>query len=171
MAPSRGSKSPSKADSDDAAVAQQADSALIKARRNFNFLISPKSAADRPARLRTRALLRVFHYVGQFVFWRLVRWAKYAAVGLAVAAVGATAVGSVLTGVAWVAAPPTIGTSIFAACIWGVGKFVARRLHQRWQATGGDAGEAAREYREDHSGAGPETEAEQVYQKTAGQLL
>ncbi|RMD40550.1 hypothetical protein DV735_g4564, partial [Chaetothyriales sp. CBS 134920] len=160
MAPSRGPQAPSNPDGDDAAVVQQADSALIKARRNFNFLISPNSATDRPARLRTRALLRVFHYIGQFVLWRLVRWAKYAAVGLAVAAVGATAMGSVLTGVAWIAAPPTIGTSIFAACIWGVGKFVARRLHQRWKATGGDAGEAAREYREDHSGAEPEMQAE-----------
>ncbi|RMZ74913.1 hypothetical protein DV737_g5617, partial [Chaetothyriales sp. CBS 132003] len=155
MAPSRGSTSPGTIDSDDAAVQQQADSALIKARRNFNFLISPDSAANRPARFRTRAFLRTFHYIGQFVIWRLVRWAKYAAVGLAAAALGATAVGSVVSGVAWIAAPPTIGTSILVACIWGVGKFVARRLNQRWKARGGDAGEAAMEYRKDHPGAEP----------------
>ncbi|RMZ87491.1 hypothetical protein DV736_g5282, partial [Chaetothyriales sp. CBS 134916] len=147
-----GSTSPNTIDSDDAAVLQQGDSALIKARRNFNFLISPDSAADRPARLRTRAFLRAVHSISQFFIWRLVRWAKYAALGLVVAALGATAVGSVVTGVAWIAAPPTIGTSILVACTWGVGKFVARRLHQRWKATGGDEGEAAREHREDHPG-------------------
>ena len=149
MAPSRGAGA-GNVDGDDVAVRQQGDSALIKARRNFNYLISPTGSTERPARLRTRALLRTFRYIGQFIIWRLVKWAKYAAVGALVAAVGATAFGSVLSGVAWIAAPPTIGASILAATVWGVGKFAARRLHKRWNRTGQDAGEAAREYQEDH---------------------
>lgn len=150
MAPSRG-KAAVKPDSDDeAAVQQQGNSALVNARRNFSFLISPDSTSDRPARLRTRALLRSIRYLGQFIIWRLVKWAKYAAVGALVAAVGATAFGGVMSGAAWIAAPPTIGASIIAACIWGVGKFAARRLHQRWRSTGEDTGATEREYRSDH---------------------
>lgn len=122
----------------------------MQAKRNFKFFISPDSSTERPTRLRTRALLRTVRYLGQFIIWRLVKWAKYAAVGTLVAAVGATAFGGVLSGAAWIAAPPTIGASIFAACIWGVGKFAARKLHQRWQTTGKDAGEAEREYQSDH---------------------
>lgn len=147
MAPSRGT--PAASDGDEVAIQQQSNSALVNARRNFKFLISPGNA-EQPARLRTRAFLRTFRYISQFILWRVVRWAKYAAVGALVAAVGATAFGSVLSGVAWIAAPPTVGASIIAATIWGVGKFAARRLHRRWKSTGEDAGEIAREYHEDN---------------------
>lgn len=147
MAPSRGVVAP--ADGDEAAIQQQGNSALVNARRNFNYLINPGSP-ERPARLRTRAFLRTFRYISQFIIWRLVRWAKYAAVGALVAAVGATAFGSVVSGVAWIAAPPTIGASVIMAAVWGVGKFAARRLHKRWERSGEDAGEAAREYKDDH---------------------
>merc|ERR1711939_1163352 len=59
------------------------------AKRNLNYLFSPTTAnVDKPARLRTRALLRTCRYIGQFIIWRLVRWAKYAAVGALIAAVG-----------------------------------------------------------------------------------
>jgi len=150
IAPSRGNAAPGPVNEDEVAVQQQSKSALIKARRNFNYLISPDASKDKPGRLRTRAFLRTLRYVTQFVFWRLVRWAKFAAVGAAVAAIGATAFGSVLSGVAWIAAPTSIGASIIAACIWGVGKFAARRLHKGWKTTGQDAGEAERENLEDH---------------------
>lgn len=131
---------------DDRAVSQQSKSALVHARRNFRYLTDPSgTAGDRPARLRTRALLRTLRYLGQFVFWRLVRWAKYAAVGALVAAISATAVGGFLSGAAWIIAPPSIGASIIAASIWGTGKFAARRLHRRWRDTGMDDGEVQRE--------------------------
>lgn len=151
MAPSRGSHKVKALHEDgDVAVEQQSNSALINARRNLNYLISPTSPnADRPAKFRTRALLRLVRSVGQFIIWRLVRWAKYVAVGALVAAVGATAFGSAITGVAWLAAPPTIGTSILAASIWGVGKYAARRLHNRWKKDGGDVGAEIRERVED----------------------
>ncbi|EXJ92190.1 hypothetical protein A1O3_00740 [Capronia epimyces CBS 606.96] len=148
MAPSRGA---SHIEGDgDIAVQQQSNSALAKARRNLKYLISPTSpGAEKPARLRTRALLRTLRYVSQFIIWRLVRWAKYVAVGSLVAAIGATAIGGAVSGVAWLAAPPTFGASIIAASVWGVGKFVAGRLHKRWEKEGGDAGEAMRERVED----------------------
>ena len=147
MAPSRGV---AKQGEDDVAVQQQGNTALVNAKRNFKFLISPDTTSERPARLRTRAFLRTFRYLGQFIIWRLVKWAKYAAIGALVAAISASALGGVVTGAAWIAAPPTIGASIFAACIWGVGKYAARKLHQRWKTTGGDAAEVQRERQSDN---------------------
>lgn len=79
----------------------------------------------------------------------MVRYAKFVAVGAVAAAIGATAFGSVVTGVAWVAAPTSIGAAIVSASIWGTGKFVARRLHGRWKKEGGDEGVLEREVRED----------------------
>lgn len=64
------------------------------------------------------------------------------------AAIGATAFGSVVTGVAWIAAPTSIGAAIVSASIWGTGKFVARRLHRRWKKEGGDRAVEEREVRE-----------------------
>jgi len=136
-------------DHDVKAIEQQGNSALIAAKRNFNYLISPTTSKDRPKRLRTRALLRTFRYIGQFIFWRLVRWAKFAAYGALVAAISATAIGSVFSGAAFIAGPPTIGTGILASVIWGVGKYTARKLNKRWVDTGKDAGQAQREMKED----------------------
>lgn len=136
---------------DDVAVKQQSNSAWIAAKRNFSYLVSPSKAKDHPSRFRTRAFLRTLRYVGVFVFWRLVRWAKYIAVGSLVAAIGATAFGGMISGVAWIAAPPTLGASILAGTVWGVGKIGARRLHKRWERTGRDMGQAEREEKEDES--------------------
>ncbi len=151
MAPSRGRHGIELThENDEVAVQQQSKSALINAKRNLNYLFSPTTAnVDKPARLRTRALLRTCRYIGQFIIWRLVRWAKYAAVGALIAAVGATAFGGMITGVGWLAAPPTFGASIIAASIWGVGKFAARKLHGRWKREGGDVGAEIRERAED----------------------
>lgn len=99
--------------------------------------------------MRTRALLRSVRYLGQFLFWRLVRWAKYAAVGFAVATVSATAIGSVFSGAAFVLAPTGIAGSIVAASVWGVGKYIARKAHKRWERMGGDRGVEAKEQAED----------------------
>lgn len=159
MAPSRGlpsinSSHHHKSEShihDEVAVDQQSRSALAAARRNFSYLLDPtkSSSTDRPGRLRTRALLRTVRFFSTFIFWRLVRWAKYAAVGALVAAVSATAVGGFVTGIGWIAAPPTIGASVLMYGVWGVGKFAARRLHRKWKVTGEDTGEAQRELHED----------------------
>lgn len=174
MSPSRGSThshghhsaagAPTTASHDDHAVQQQSNSAYANARRNFNYLINPATAgaagAAKPA-FRTRALLRTVRYIAQFIIWRVVRYAKYAAVGAITAAVGATVLGSVVSGVAWIAAPPTIGTGILSAVVWGVGKFAARKFNKRWHATGGDAGTVARE--EAHDSADPVLAKDRLY--------
>ncbi|KAE9963382.1 hypothetical protein BLS_009359 [Venturia inaequalis] len=147
MSPSRGSPTAT-TPSDDLAVSQQSSSALLNAKRNFNYLLNPSSTTAHPSRFRTRALLRSLRYLGTFIFWRVVRYAKFAAVGAVVAAIGATAFGSVVTGVAWIAAPTSIGAAIVSASIWGTGKFVARRLHKKWAKEGGDEGVKEREVRE-----------------------
>jgi hypothetical protein len=80
--------------SDDLAVVRQGNSALSLAKRNFSYLMNPTKSADHSERLRTSALLRTLNYVGRYIFWRLVRYAKYVAIGSLVAAVGATAFGT-----------------------------------------------------------------------------
>jgi hypothetical protein len=118
--------------SDDLAVVRQGDSALASAKRNFSYLINPTKTADHPERLRTRALLRTLNYVGRFIFWRIVRYAKYVAIGSLVAAIGATAFGSVISGAAWIVAPTSFGAGIVAVTVWYFGKWGAHRLQRKW---------------------------------------
>lgn len=130
--------------SDEHAVKQQGQSAWKATKYNLAYLYDPKNS-PRPGQVRTRALLRTLRWFSIFVFWRLVRWAKYVAIGSLVAAVSATALGGAITGVGWIAAPPTIAASIISGCVWQVGKYGARKLHKRWEKDGGDAGEDSRQ--------------------------
>lgn len=75
----------------------QGDSALASAQRNFSYLTHSSRTTDPPRRLRTRALLRTLNYVCKFIFWRIVRYAKYVAIGSLVAAIGATTFGGVIS--------------------------------------------------------------------------
>jgi hypothetical protein len=146
MASSQSNLAPkASANFDQIAVDQQSQSALISAKRNFRYLINPKNKAGHPAHLRTRALLRTVRYVSTFILWRLVRYAKYAAVGAVAAALGATVFGSAVTGVAWIAAPTSITAAIVSGTLWYGGKWAARRLHRRWEVTGKDNGVQQRE--------------------------
>ena len=111
----------------DAKADQRSSSALASAKRNFSYLYNPKNKADAPAKLRTRALLRSLRYIGVFIFWRVVRYAKYALVGSVVAAVGATAFGGAVSGAAFLLAPPTIATSVGIGMVWAVGKWGFRK--------------------------------------------
>src|SRR5580658_8465658 len=105
MSPSRGASTEASGESStDVKADIRSSSALAAAKQNISFLYSPSSASNAPARLRTRAMLRSLHYVGVFIFWRIVRYAKYALVGAVLAAVGGSAMGS---GVAFLVAPPT----------------------------------------------------------------
>ena len=54
-----------------------------------------------------------------------------------------------VTGAAWIGAPMTFGGGIFASVVWGVGKWLARRAHRRWERRGGDVGVEMRERGED----------------------
>lgn len=118
----------------EAAIDAHSNTALTTAKHNLRYLYNPKSASatDLPTRRRTRALLRVVRSSLVFVFWRLVRYAKYVAIGSLVATIGAGALGTVFSGAAFVLAPTGIAGTIVAASVWGVGKFAVRRLHKRW---------------------------------------
>ncbi len=127
MSPSRGRSIEANPESStDAKADLRSSSALALAKQNISFLYNPsanRSAA--PARLRTRALLRSLHYIGVFLFWRIVRYAKYALVGSVIAAIGSTAVGS---GVAFFVAPPTLFASVGVGLIWALGRWGFRKM-------------------------------------------
>ena len=138
MSPSRGAEairpltSPSshdvKLDETEIKANERSSSALSSAKRNLRYLYDPESAkaiGARPGAFRTRALLRSLRYIGIFIFWRIVRYAKYALVGSVMAAIGASAIGS---GAAFVLAPPTILSSIGVGIIWAMGKWGFNRL-------------------------------------------
>lgn len=106
-------------------------SSLQKAKRTVNFLVNPDASSNAPDRRRTRALLRSFRYITIFLFWRLVRYAKYAAVGAVTAAIAGTAIGSVASGAAFIIAPPGIFAGAGVGLLWGLGKFGWRVLGRR----------------------------------------
>ncbi|KAI9723871.1 MAG: hypothetical protein M1828_003990 [Chrysothrix sp. TS-e1954] len=106
-------------------------SALTTAKRNLRFVFDPKSSPNAPSRFRTRALLRSIHYISVFIFWRVVRYAKFAAIGAIATAISATALGSVVSGVGWVLAPPTFTASLGLGALWMVGKWGFGRARMR----------------------------------------
>ncbi|KAK5121847.1 hypothetical protein LTR85_004722 [Meristemomyces frigidus] len=103
---------------------------LAKAKATIKYMVDPKTGPQ-PNRLRTRAFLRSLRYFTIFVFWRLVRYAKYAAVGAIVAAISGTAIGSVASGAAFVIAPTGILGGAGIGLLWAVGKFGWRRARAR----------------------------------------
>jgi hypothetical protein len=104
--------------------------ALSSLKTNYRYLLDPsKPDAPRPGRLRTRAFLRVLRFSTIFIFWRIVRYAKYALVGTVVAALGATALGGAVTGVGWILAPPGILASVGIGAVWAAGKWGLRKMH------------------------------------------
>jgi hypothetical protein len=108
----------------------QESQALQSFRRNASYLFKPDNE-HRPARFRTRALLKTLRYVSIFIFWRLVRYAKYALVGSLAAAVAGTVFGSVASGAAVVIAPTGILAGAGVGLLWGLGKFGWRTMAKR----------------------------------------
>lgn len=105
------------------------------AKRNLQFLYDP-SSPNAPTKRRTRYFLRTLRYTLKFLFWRLVRYAKYAAVGAITAAIAGTAIGSVASGAAFVIAPTGIvgGAGGFAL---GVGKVWVEDVGEEGEEWGG----------------------------------
>jgi hypothetical protein len=136
---------------EEAAIDAHSRSALTSAKHNLRYLYDPKTTSDVPTRRRTRAALRVLRSSLVFVFWRLVRYAKYVAIGSLIATIGAGAFGTVVSGAGFVLAPTGIAGTIIAGTIWGAGRFVVRRLHKRWEH-GHGYGEREEEW-EDRRGA------------------
>ncbi|TKA83638.1 hypothetical protein B0A55_00470 [Friedmanniomyces simplex] len=110
--------------------AQRETTSLAKAKNAIQYMVDPKSGAQ-PTRLRTRAFLRSVRYILIFAFWRLVRYAKYAAVGAAVAAISGTAIGSIFSGAAFLIAPTGILGGAGVGVLWAIGKFGWRRATAR----------------------------------------
>jgi hypothetical protein len=112
-----------------------AQSKLSKASNSLKYLYDP-THGPQPTHLRTRSLLRSARYIAIFLFWRLFRYAKYAAIGALGAAVAGTAIGSVVSGAAFVIAPTGIVGGAGAGLLWAVGKFGWRRARARMERTG-----------------------------------
>ncbi|KJX95169.1 hypothetical protein TI39_contig4130g00015 [Zymoseptoria brevis] len=108
---------------------------LAKAKDSLPFLLDPKSGPQ-PTQLRTRAFLRSVRYIAIFVFWRLVRYAKYAAMGALVAAVSGTAIGSIMSGAAFVIAPTGIVGGAGMGLIYAVARFGFRRARGKGRKGG-----------------------------------
>ncbi|KAF2748824.1 hypothetical protein M011DRAFT_382573, partial [Sporormia fimetaria CBS 119925] len=118
----------------EATIDARSTTALSTAKTNLRYLYDPKTAGPlAPQRRRTRALLRIVRSSLIFIFWRLVRYAKYVAIGSLVATIGAGAIGTAVSGVGFVLAPTGIAGTIVAGTVWGIGKFAVRRLHGRWE--------------------------------------
>jgi hypothetical protein len=105
----------------------RSSSALTSARKNLKYLWNPNSPTA-PERFRTRALLRSLRYLGIFIFWRIVRYAKYALAAAAVSAIGATAFGGAASGFGFILAPPGILASVGIGTIWMAGKYGFRKM-------------------------------------------
>jgi len=123
---------------------------LQKASDSIKYLYDP-AHGPQPDRLRTRSLLRSARYIAIFIFWRLFRYAKYAATGALAAAVAGTAIGSVASGAAFVIAPTGILGGAGVGLLWAVGKFGWRRARARMER-GGKGGDPRRDEHEDAEG-------------------
>lgn len=111
----------------------QSRSALATTKQNIRYLYKPKTAGKGAvSSRRTRAALRVLRSGLIFAFWRIVRYAKYVAVGSLIATVSAGAFGTLVSGVGFVLAPTGIAGTIIASTVWGVGRFATGRLKKRW---------------------------------------
>ena len=119
------------------AIDAHSRNALATAKLNLRYLYDPSTASTTPTRRRTRAFLRVFRSSLIFAFWRIVRYAKYIAIGSLVATVGAGALGTAVSGAGFVLAPTGIAGTIVAASVWGVGKFALKRVRRRWDKGSG----------------------------------
>jgi len=97
-------------------------SSLQKINSAAKYLYDPKHNSA-PGRYRTRAFLRTLRYVGVFLFWRLVRYAKYAAVGALTAAVAGTTIGAFASGVGFLIAPTGILGGAGIGLTWAIAKF------------------------------------------------
>lgn len=112
-----------------------------------------------PASLRTRSTLKSLRYVFKFVFWRLVRYFKYAAIAAGTTALAGTLIGTALPAVGALLVP-SVPVAAAIGLTTSVIKFTWRhrgnRFRQGWIAGGegrdprkdeeGDAHDAAREF-------------------------
>ncbi|KAH7065875.1 hypothetical protein BKA63DRAFT_585887 [Paraphoma chrysanthemicola] len=124
--------------SEESLIDTHSDRALARTRRNLRYLYSPSTSPSSPSSRRTRVFLRLIRSSLIFVFWRLVRYAKYVAIGSLIATLGAGAFGTVVSGAGFVLAPTGIMGTVLAGSVWGVGRVVLKRVGRRWDRRGVD---------------------------------
>ncbi|WVR09444.1 hypothetical protein IAU60_006511 [Kwoniella sp. DSM 27419] len=93
-----------------------------QAKVNLKYLAMGSAAGVAPASLTTRTALTTTRYAIKYLIKRLIRYAKYAFVGAAVAAIGGTFLGTIGSGLAFFAAP-SIGVGMGIGVITGLAKF------------------------------------------------
>ncbi|WWD19219.1 hypothetical protein CI109_103677 [Kwoniella shandongensis] len=97
-------------------------SKLHHAKVNLKYLAMGSAAGVAPASLTTRSMLTTTRYVVRYVIKRALRYAKYAAVGAVIAAVGGGLLGTLGSGLAFFAAPG-IGVGMGVGVLTAVAKF------------------------------------------------
>ncbi|GAM84669.1 hypothetical protein ANO11243_026680 [Dothideomycetidae sp. 11243] len=140
---------------------EKLSNAIQSTRRNAAYLLDPKHNPG-PTQRKARYFLRTLRYIFVFAFWRLVRYAKYAAVGAATAAVAGTAFGTVTGGIGFVLAPPGILAGAGIGLIWAIAKFGWRTAVGRVRR--GDTGADPR--RDEREERGERYPAERVQMRT-----
>ncbi|GAA5826115.1 hypothetical protein JCM11251_007170 [Rhodosporidiobolus azoricus] len=127
---------------------------LARTRANAAYLLNPKAAAA-PAGFFTRSGLRTTRYVLKFVFWRLVRYAKYAIIGAGTAALAGTFIGTALP---WVGAilVPSMPVAALMGATTALIKFTWRHrgnhFRQGWLVAG-EGRDARKDEQRDAAGA------------------
>ncbi|KAK1927295.1 hypothetical protein DB88DRAFT_507390 [Papiliotrema laurentii] len=102
--------------------ASPASSRLEKVKVNAAYLALGSKASVAPASLATRSALTTTRYVLRYAIRRLIRYAKYAAIGAIAAALGGTLLGTLGSGIAFFAAP-SIGVGMGIGVITAIAKF------------------------------------------------
>ncbi|WVF67523.1 hypothetical protein IAT40_002279 [Kwoniella sp. CBS 6097] len=95
---------------------------LHHAKVNLAYLALGEKAAVAPASLTMRSALTTTRYVVRYLIRRLLRYAKYALAGAAIAAIGGGILGTVGSGLAFFAAPG-IGVGMGMGVLTAVAKF------------------------------------------------
>ncbi|GAA5979056.1 hypothetical protein JCM10908_002789 [Rhodotorula pacifica] len=122
---------------------------LAQTRAGLAYLANPtKNPA--PGSLVTRSSLKTFRYVLKFVFWRLVRYAKYAIIGAGSAALAGTVLGTALP---WLGAliVPSVPVAAAMGATTALIKFTWRHTGNRFMSGWHAAGEG-RDARADEAG-------------------
>ncbi|KAK6436897.1 hypothetical protein LTR95_006901 [Oleoguttula sp. CCFEE 5521] len=111
-------------------VTTKAKNRLARAADSAKYLYDPKTG-PKPTHFHTRTFLKSLRYFTIFAFWRLVRYAKYAAVGAIAAAVSGTVIGSVVSGAAFAVAPTGIMGGATIGLVWAIAKYGFRRVRTK----------------------------------------
>ncbi|GAA5850921.1 hypothetical protein JCM8547_009131 [Rhodosporidiobolus lusitaniae] len=138
------------AESATSAAAHPEASRLSRTRANLAYLANPKTAAA-PGSLVTRSSLKSLRYVLNFVFWRLVRYFKYAAIAAGTTALAGTVLGAALPAIGALVVPSVpvaAGMGLATAAIKFTWKHRGNHFRQAW-LVGGEGRDAREDERRD----------------------